>query len=127
MMVHTDYMTIKNLRPHSKIWIERDGQYAFGGGVAEILSAVHKTGSIRQASKLLGESYRYVWGRIRKAEEVLGIILVETTIGGQDEKRARLTKIALALIKPYIRFETKIRKEVNNHFDKIINTLNKYK
>ena len=118
---------MENLKPRSKIWIERNGQYAFGGGVAEILAAVHKTGSIRKASELLGESYRYVWGRIRKAEEVLGVILVAPTIGGKAEKRARLTKIAMALLKPYIRFETKIRKEVNNHFDKIIKTLTKYK
>lgn len=47
-----------------KVWLERDGRYAFGLGMCEILRAVDRTGSIKRAAAELGKSYRHVWGRI---------------------------------------------------------------
>jgi molybdate transport repressor ModE-like protein len=41
-----------------------------------------RAGSFKQAASDLGKSYRYIWGRIKEAERVLGQQLVETRVGG---------------------------------------------
>jgi molybdate transport repressor ModE-like protein len=55
-----------------KVWLERDSRYAFGLGVCEILQAVDRTGSIKQAASELGKSYRHVWAGVKEAEGALG-------------------------------------------------------
>src|SRR5260370_49291 len=82
------------LVPRVKVWLETDGRYAFGFGLAEMLQAVDRAGSIKQAAIHLGKSYRYVWGRIKEAEKVLGQQLVETQVGGQGVQRSSLTPMA---------------------------------
>jgi molybdate transport system regulatory protein len=82
------------LTPRIKVWLEIDGEYGFGLGIADILSAVDRTGSIKQAAADLGKSYRYVWGRIKEAERALGQTLVQTQIGGQGDQRSALTPLA---------------------------------
>ena len=46
------------LVPRVKVWLEAEGDYAFGFGLAEILRAVDQAGSIKQATAHLGKSYR---------------------------------------------------------------------
>lgn len=113
------------LKPYSKFWLEKGGEYAFGGGIASILSAIRKTGSIKDASILLNESYRYVWGRIQKAEKVMGVRLIETMVGGQDRKRTRLTDFADKILNPYLRFESATRKQIDRAFNKMMKEINK--
>ncbi|HLJ94041.1 MAG TPA: LysR family transcriptional regulator [Gemmataceae bacterium] len=86
--------TPRRLVPRVKVWVECRGRYAFGFGVAEILQAVERTGSFKQAARHLGKSYRYIWGRIKNAEKILGQQLVETRVGGQGDRRSFLTPAA---------------------------------
>jgi molybdate transport system regulatory protein len=81
----------KALTPRVKVWLEIDGSYAFGHGLCEMLQAVERAGSIKQAARDLGKSYRYVWGRIKDAEKTLGRQLVETQVGGKEVRRSCLT------------------------------------
>ncbi|MBI5360079.1 MAG: LysR family transcriptional regulator [Planctomycetes bacterium] len=104
----------------SKIWIEKNGEYAFGSGIAEILAAVRKTGSLSEAAELLGESYRYLWGRIRKTERVFGRKLVQTTVGGHGKKRAKLTVFGNKIIGPYMKFEKDAVKHVDAGFARLM-------
>jgi molybdate transport system regulatory protein len=115
----------KDIKPVLKIWFERKGEYAFGGGIAKILEAIHKTGSITKAAISLEESYRYAWGRIQKTEEIMGVKLVKTTIGGQDKARASLTEFALKILYPYMRFESTVRKQTENAYRKMMRDINK--
>ncbi|MBW2092926.1 MAG: LysR family transcriptional regulator, partial [Deltaproteobacteria bacterium] len=67
------------LQIKSKFWIEDDkGRPVFGQGRRIILEKIDESGSIRAAAIDLKMSYRAVWGKIRAAEERLGIKLVET-------------------------------------------------
>src|SRR5437016_14338710 len=75
------------LVPRVKVWIELGGRYAFGLGISDILQAVGRAGSIKQAAADLGKSYRHVWGRIKEAEECLGRPLVEARVGGRGARR----------------------------------------
>jgi molybdate transport system regulatory protein len=90
------------LIPRVKVWVECGGRYAFGFGLAEILEAVERAGSFKQAARDLGKSYRYIWGRIKEAEKVLGQQLIETQVGGQGYKRSFLTPAARQLVASFL-------------------------
>lgn len=113
------------LRPCLKIWLEKDGRYAFGGGVAQALKAIQKTGSIKQAATLVNQSYRYMWGKVKKTEKALGIILIQTTMGGQNKERTQLTEFAKRIVDPYLRLEITIDKYLNNAFERVVKQINK--
>lgn len=85
------------LTPRVKVWLEVDGQYGFGFGIAEILQAVDQAGSIKLAASNLGKSYRYVWSRIKEAEKAIRQSLVETQVGGHGTQRSFLTETAQQL------------------------------
>lgn len=53
----------------------------------DLLSAIHRTGSVAQTAQFLGMSYRHVWGSLKKWEEELGSQLIVWERG----KRARLS------------------------------------
>lgn len=84
-----------------KVWLEIDGRYVFGFGLSEILKAVDAAGSIKEAAQRLGKSYRYIWGRIKKAEDAIGQSLVETHVGGKGSSRSQLTELASRLVNDY--------------------------
>lgn len=72
--------------------LARDQQRVrLGHGICEILQAVAATGSIKEAAANLGKSYRYVWGRIKKAEKAIARELVTTHVGGSGVQRSELT------------------------------------
>jgi molybdate transport system regulatory protein len=84
------------------VWLETDGKYVFGWGVCEILQAVDETGSIKQAAGKLGKSYRYIWGRVKEAEKVLGEPLIEAHVGGKGTQRSFLTPAARHLVANFL-------------------------
>jgi molybdate transport system regulatory protein len=108
------------LVPRVKVWLETEGCYAFGLGIAEILQAVDRAGSIKQAAGHLGKSYRYVWGRIKEAEHALAQPLVETRVGGQGTHRSFLTPVARKLVNAFLavrrRLMQVVEHECRTHF-----------
>ncbi|HYL02884.1 MAG TPA: substrate-binding domain-containing protein [Steroidobacteraceae bacterium] len=60
----------------------------------ELLAAVAQGGSIRQAARTLGASYRHVWGSLRRWEALLGQPLIAWSQG----QRARPTPFAERLL-----------------------------
>jgi molybdate transport repressor ModE-like protein len=90
------------LTPRVKVWLEAGGQYAFGLGIAEVLQAIERTSFIKQAAADVGRSYRYVWGRIKKAEQALGRQLVEAHVGGTGRQRSSLTPDARRLVAAFL-------------------------
>jgi molybdate transport system regulatory protein len=104
------------LRPRIKVWLETDGQYAFGFGLSEILRAVEQHGSIKQAAGSLGKSYRYIWGRLKEAEQALGLRLVETQVGGKGTQRSFLTPAAQRLVRDFMTIRGRIMKVADQEF-----------
>jgi molybdate transport system regulatory protein len=104
------------LVPRVKVWLECDGCYAFGFGLSEILQAVERAGSIKHAAHDLGKSYRYIWGRIKEAEKVLGRQLVETQIGGKETQRSFLTPPARELVAAFSALRSTIKTAVDQEF-----------
>ena len=73
--------------------------FGFGSRFIAILEAVDRTGSIKHAATEVGWSYRYVWSRIKKAEEALACTLVTTQLGGPGKDRSELTPAARQIIR----------------------------
>lgn len=113
---------VPNQQPRLKVWLEIDGDYSFGYGVAEILQAVANTESIKHAAAELGKSYRYVWGRIKAAEQTLGRKLVDTQVGGRGNRRSCLTDFARATLNDFMTLRHQmvemLQREFSVQFDK---------
>jgi molybdate transport system regulatory protein len=110
------HMNRVRLTPRVKLWIESAGTYCFGFGISEILQAVEQTGSIKEAARKLGRSYRYVWGRIKKVERALGRTLVDTQVGGQEAQRSSLTDAANRFLSEYLQMRGRIIELVEQEF-----------
>jgi molybdate transport system regulatory protein len=111
--------TQPRLVPRVKVWLEQGGDYAFGLGIAEILQAVQRTGSIKQAAAELGKSYRHVWGRIKEAEEAFGRPLVESHVGGSGSQRTSLTPLARRMVTAFLDLRGRIFQLVQEEFDRL--------
>jgi molybdate transport system regulatory protein len=106
----------RRLQPRVKVWLELDGEYVFGHGLSEILQAVAEQGSIKDAAASLGKSYRYVWGRVKKAERAIGEQLVETRVGGLEDRRSRLTPLAEKLLADFVSLRRRMFEIVEQEF-----------
>jgi putative molybdopterin biosynthesis protein len=74
----------------------------------DLLAAVLERGSIRHAAQSLGCSYRYVWGSLRKWEEMLGEPLIIWAQG----QRARPTQFAERLVWAERRARTRMQPHI---------------
>lgn len=100
----------------AKVWLELEGEYVFGLGIADILRAVGATGSIKAAARETGKSYRHVWSRIKAVEGRLGVRLVATQVGGGDARRSELTESARVLIEEFDRLRGRVFELVEREF-----------
>lgn len=92
---------VGQVRPRVKMWIDLDGERGFCPGVCQILRAVERTGSIKDAAQSIDRSYRFVWGKIKSVEKALGYALVETRVGGSQEQRSVLTQAGQLLVEEF--------------------------
>ena len=66
-----------NYSVSNSIRIFRDGQKAFGPGVARLLTLVDQTNSLRCAAAEMGMAYSKAWNLIRTVEEKLHMRLID--------------------------------------------------
>ena len=104
------------IAPRVKVWLEIDGDYVFGHGLAEILAAVQQHGSLKEAAKSLGKSYRYVWGRVKETEGAIGRTLVDAHVGGQGTQRSFLTPAATQLLADFAALRLRMLEVVEQEF-----------
>jgi molybdate transport system regulatory protein len=80
------------LKPHLRLWFSGAGTDAtFGDGRWRLLEALTVSSSLRAVADDLGISYRKAWGDLRKAEECLGVKLMERRRGGKGGGETTLT------------------------------------
>jgi len=63
------------------VWLETSEGMLLGLGRAELLLRIRESGSLNQAAKAMGMSYRAAWGRLKASEAMAGEALVEKTRG----------------------------------------------
>jgi molybdate transport system regulatory protein len=88
-----------------KIWLEELGETVYGSGRDELFRMIEGGQSLNAVAKKLNVSYRLVWGKIKDAEERLGIDLVEID---PHERKMHLTKEAKMLLKIFNDMEAEI-------------------
>jgi molybdate transport system regulatory protein len=72
-----------------------------GDGKWKILKAIEKHGSLKAATSALGLTYRRTWGDLQKIEEQLGLSLLETSRGGSEGGKTRLTKEGRMIVRAF--------------------------
>ena len=115
-------MMITSLSPRFKLWLS-SSQGAFGDGKWRLLQTIEREGSLVGASRVLGTSYRKIWGDIKKAEECLGVTLVEKYRGGTGGGQTRLTPIGKKWIRAYKHFRNQIEKAMTRGYERHIDAL----
>lgn len=100
-----------------KIWLENDGEKAFGYGPMLLLKEVNNTGSLRRASEKMGMSYNKAWTLIKKLEKVNGFPFLKRQIGGVGGGSSTLTEEAMDLIVKYDTFYSEISKLIKENYD----------
>jgi len=88
-----------------------DGTPVLGEGRAELLELIDETGSLSEAAKGMGMSYRYAWGMVRKVSEAAGGPVVDSTRGGSRGGRTSLTALGKELLNTFRRVEDALQEE----------------
>jgi len=108
-------MNHTNGRPKVKVWIESEEGSIFGPGIYTILTSIIEQGSISEACRKLGISYRKAWSRIKRTEDRLGFPLLEKNRGGTSGGGSEITAEGNELLD---RYESYLN-EVQSHSQKI--------
>ena len=104
------------------VWLEKDKKTYIGMGLIMILIRIEALGSLRKAAFDLKMSYRAAWGKLKKAEKIIGEDLVRKDfVKGQ---KYELSDFGKDIIKKFMSFYEKIEavslKEANKIFDEKI-------
>jgi molybdate transport system regulatory protein len=83
----------------TKRWLEVDGKFAIGEHGFELLAAVERAGSLAEAARMLGWSYRHAWGYVRGAERTLGGPLLLPRPGKGAARGARLSELGRTILR----------------------------
>ncbi len=77
-----------------------DGFY-MGPGRADLLDGIGASGSISEAAKRMGMSYKRAWSLVQAMNEGFGVPLVETSRGGSGQGGAVLTAAGADVLSRY--------------------------
>ena len=118
-MVDKDSFNSNTWGIRSKIWLTLENRPIIGEGRMAILEAIHQHGSILQAAKTTGVSYRKVRGAIRDMEKAVGQTLVQSYRGGHQGGGAALTPAAHELVKRYQNISRGFQEALDNRFEEV--------
>jgi molybdate transport system regulatory protein len=83
------------------VWMTVGGENFGGQGRVELLARIAETGSISQASKAIGMSYKGAWDAIDAMNNLAGEPLVERVTGGKGGGGTRLTARGAQLVRNF--------------------------
>jgi len=107
------------LKPRFKLWLSSaDVEGLFGDGKYRLLKSIEAKESLRAASESLHISYRKAWGDLRKAQDAMGIALVEKQRGGSKGGRTVLTEQGRRWLEAYSHFRRDVEAAVETSFEK---------
>ncbi|HLH23155.1 MAG TPA: LysR family transcriptional regulator [Chloroflexota bacterium] len=104
------------LCPHSKVWLERDGQVVLSDWRVELLEAIEATGSLARAAERLDVPYRTAWYKLKEIERRLGVRLLATQSGGAAGGGSHLTAEAREVVARFRRVNAGIAQLVAERF-----------
>jgi molybdate transport system regulatory protein len=106
------------LRPRFRI-VADDGTVVLGPGKADLLDAIHRTGSIRAAAGELGMSYMRAWTLVKTMNAAFRAPLVEKERGGAEQGGAQLTAAGREVLTMYRKIEQKAERAAEPLWEKL--------
>jgi len=91
---------------------------AIGPGRIELLEGVQRTGSLSQAARDMGMSYRRAWLLMQSLNESLSTPASLAVRGGRRGGGASVTSTGRALIQAYCRTEAGVARNISKRFAK---------
>ena len=79
----------------TKVWLELGGEFMMGDGGLHLLQGIVQHGSLAQAVREIGWSYRHAWGYLRRAETALKTSIVRNRPGRGAARGMELTETGL--------------------------------
>ena len=80
----------------------------FGPGVCELLEGIRETGSIQAAAAQMEMSYTKAWKILKRAEETMGMVLINRVSGGKNGGSSTLTEAGEEAVRVFREIETKV-------------------
>ena len=118
-------MQSKELTIKYKIWLETDEKEGvLGYGKWRLLKTIHQTGSLKEAMKIHGLSYRKTWNNLNKIEETLGFQIIERKRGGKEGGKTTLTSQGKAIVNAFDKFYDKYDKLISEALLEVLNEIN---
>ncbi len=87
-----------------------------GPGRADLMELIAETGSISEAARRMGMSYKRAWGLVQALNDGFGAPLVETARGGK-EQGASLTEAGREVLERYRGMQEATRKAIARDFE----------
>ena len=91
-------------------------EVAFGPGKADLLDAIHETGSISSAGKKMGMSYRRAWLLADTMNRCFQQPLIDTAKGGSHGGGTKLTEFGKEVLQQYRAAQSEITLVTDKHF-----------
>jgi len=87
-----------NIKVNGSLWLESDGKHFFGPGPVELLERIAETGSISEAAKQMGMSYKKAWELVNALNTQTQNPVVIPRTGGEKGGGSTITEEAKQLI-----------------------------
>ena len=114
-----DILTNGVFRVNGSLWVEGNGTRFFGPGPVELLQLIEETGSINQAAKKMGMSYKKAWEIVNRLNEIVGSPLVITATGGEKGGGSSISDEAKQLIEWYLSLRERFRQFMDSETEKL--------
>jgi molybdate transport system regulatory protein len=101
----TPRKTAPPLTLQGAVWWQAGGASLGGHGRVALLQAIADTGSITQAAKRIGMSYKAAWDAVDQMNNLAGTALVERSAGGRGGGSTRLTPRGQQLVARFAQIE----------------------
>jgi molybdate transport system regulatory protein len=101
--------------PAVRFRVDFDDRCSVGVGKIRLLEAVERTGSLSQAARDVGMSYRRAWLLIDSMNAEFDTPVISATVGGSGGGGAKLTSFGGELIAAYRKLETRLARLTAQH------------
>jgi molybdate transport system regulatory protein len=93
------------MKLEGQFWITHDGKNLAGQARIELLTQIANTGSITQAAKAAGISYKSAWDSVDAMNNAAGSPLVARSAGGKGGGGTQLTAAGQQLVEAFARYQ----------------------
>ena len=103
----------------SHLRITLSESFYIGPGRADLMERIAETGSISEAAKRMGMSYKRAWGLVQVLNEGFGAPLVEASRGGNTQG-ASLTEVGREVLERYRGMQEATRKAIARDVEALV-------